>query len=1361
MKRILHVFMVLAFMFVALIAQAQTTYFVKHDATGDNDGSSWTHAFTTVQAALDVAVSGDEIWVAAGTYKPLQDYDLGDESDARLYHFRMIEGVEIYGGFEGTEDPNTFDLADRDFVSNETILSGDIGIEDVNSDNCYHVFFHPSGLGLTNAAVLDGFTITRGYADDTNPHDEGAGMHNDDNSPLIRNCTFEFNFAEQRGGAMFNIGASNPGLFGCNFNNNEAYYSHGGAIYNIYLEDGVMIIDDCDFTSNTASSGAGGAIYTYVGELEISNSNFSGNIALDGGAIFNYYETSPTITDCNFELNEASYGGAIYNDDNCSPIITNTTFESNVASSYGGAIYNEYNSNPIITNCDFLSNSSEYGGAIYNVDYSIPDISGSTFSGNEAEYRGGALYFQDYVEIDIEECIFEFNSAEDGGAIFLYYDVQLNLIDCEFTENETSYDGGAIYCYEYNILNITGGIFEKNTATNGGAIFLDEDSQSYISDCEFINNEASDYGGAIYCYYYTTLYLTGGTFGNNSANSDGGAIYCYYYSEVDIESCTFENNSADYYGGAISCEYDVELYIEESSFDNNTAEYSGGAIYLYDYIYTYIINSFFTNNSSDDGGAIYGEDLNTTSFWNCVFASNTAVDGGGAMYFYDCEVYLTNCTIYGNSAVNGGGIFADEDSYINLDNSIIWGNTASGLGNQIYIYYYADVNMDYSCYSDETNDIYNDGDFDVYDSITDDPLFVDAGNGDLRVFGKSPVVDAGYDSYNSEAFDIRGDGFPRKLDGTDYTQVGTIDMGAFEYNSDTDPSGPTHFVKHDATGDNDGSSWDDAFTSFQSALDVATSGDHIWVATGTYKPSTDHDLGDESDARFYHFRMIDGVQIYGGFAGTENPNLFDLADRDFVTNETILSGDLNGDDDFDVTNDGYQGTTGDENCYHVLFHPSGYGLTEAAVIDGFTITGGNADGLDGLHDLGGGIYNYQNEPIFRNLILRDNYADGGGAMYIYNCSPIITNALIVNNVSDFGGAIWIREFAIPILTNVTIARNHGYYGGGIFINGFSDPVMNNSIIWGNTSDDSGRQVYISSVSTLTLNYCNYSDELGDILVSQFATFIALNSITDNPLFVDAANEDFRLFGVSPAVDAGDNSYNSETSDVRGQDRIQNTTIDMGAFEWTEGVDPLCPSNVFVSDDFDNETVGWGSTYFDNLADALNVACADATVNISNYAHTGDVDMTGYTFIIGDSDFDLDGNLTGGLIQTPSTGRLILPAEQNVQQDFPMGDGNNNYTLKIICENIPTNPIRVRLKEQSVPGAIKDPMQFWDIEGDDDLDATIIFRIDKSAIAPKTLNTNSILRFYDGEKYLPMAENQVTINDKGTYYEIIIINVNQF
>jgi len=102
------------------------------------------------------------------------------------------------------------------------------------------------------------------------------------------------------------------------------------------------------------------------------------------------------------------------------------------------------------------------------------------------------------------------------------------------------------------------------------------------------------------------------------------------------------------------------------------------------------------------------------------------------------------------------------------------------------------------------------------------------------------------------------------------------------------------YVKHDATGTNTGNSWENAFTSLQSALGIAVSGDQIWVARGTYKPSYDYGLG--GGARYYHFRMIDGVAIYCGFAGTETLVSQRTDFGEGGNNETILSAYLNGDD---------------------------------------------------------------------------------------------------------------------------------------------------------------------------------------------------------------------------------------------------------------------------------------------------------------------------------------------------------------------------------------------------------------------------------------------------------------------------------
>ena len=113
---------------------------------------------------------------------------------------------------------------------------------------------------------------------------------------------------------------------------------------------------------------------------------------------------------------------------------------------------------------------------------------------------------------------------------------------------------------------------------------------------------------------------------------------------------------------------------------------------------------------------------------------------------------------------------------------------------------------------------------------------------------------------------------------------------------------------------------------------MAQTGDVIWVAQGTYKPDYDVDTGQYTGGREATFQLVDDVAIYGAFVGDEDPATFDLADRDFEANETILSGDLLGDDGPDFAGN-------DENSYHVV---TGSGTDETAVLDGFIVTGGNA-----------------------------------------------------------------------------------------------------------------------------------------------------------------------------------------------------------------------------------------------------------------------------------------------------------------------------------------------------------------------------------------------------------------------------------
>jgi len=182
--------------------QAASTIFVNAGAAGANSGTSWTDAYTDLQSALARAVSGDEIWVAAGTYKPTAGADRGAT-------FQLKNGVGIYGGFAGTETTRTA----RSAASNITTLSGDIGAAG-SSDNSYHVVV---GSGTGASAVLDGFVITGGNANNPQSGVEsvGGGVYSNAGNPTLANCTITGNSAKLVAACIWKEPAALPSLVAC------------------------------------------------------------------------------------------------------------------------------------------------------------------------------------------------------------------------------------------------------------------------------------------------------------------------------------------------------------------------------------------------------------------------------------------------------------------------------------------------------------------------------------------------------------------------------------------------------------------------------------------------------------------------------------------------------------------------------------------------------------------------------------------------------------------------------------------------------------------------------------------------------------------------------------------------------------------------------------------------------------------------------------------------------------------------------------------------------------------------------------------------------------------------------------------
>lgn len=263
----------------------------------------------------------------------------------------------------------------------------------------------------------------------------------------------------------------------------------------------------------------------------------------------------------------------------------------------------------------------------------------------------------------------------------------------------------------------------------------------------------------------------------------------------------------------------------------------------------------------------------------------------------------------------------------------------------------------------------------------------------------------------------------------------------------------THYVTPSGAGLQNGNSWANAFpgTSLQAAINASAPGDEVWVLAGTYFTTT-------LASRSIYFSMLNGVAIYGSFIGTETV----LSQRIFTCGfSSILSAEI-----------GAPGNA--DNSYHVVSNSS---LNNTAILDGFTITGGNANfdvaGNDSRSH-GGGIMNLASNggtcsPTIRNCLFTSNTAVFGGGMFnngfnTGNANPVITNCIFYQNTATIGGG-GMDNFGYsgntsPSLTNCIFYNNTAVqragamycWGGG---NGNASPTILNSVFVNNSSADGG------------------------------------------------------------------------------------------------------------------------------------------------------------------------------------------------------------------------------------------------------------------------------------------------------------------
>ena len=459
------------------------------------------------------------------------------------------------------------------------------------------------------------------------------------------------------------------------------------------------------------------------------------------------------------------------------------------------------------------------------------------------------------------------------------------------------------------------------------------------------------------------------------------------------------------------------------------------------------------------------------------------------------------------------------------------------------------------------------------------------------------------------------------------------------------------FVKKGATGN--GSSWANALGEVGDALkwanenktanaaSWATTSLEIWVAKGVYKPMYSPEDGvnyGTNQGRANAFLMMKDVKIYGNFSGTESA----LSDRDLANtaNKTTLSGDLN-------NNDGANFANISDNSYNVVVS---LGDVSAALIDGFTITGGYANQsylvfintFYTARNIGAGILVDGSSPRLRNLIIEKNKATGDGVLSLKYSSSVLENVTIQNNAARNGAGVYIGSSVINFhnivirnnkatknggaihietssklkmvnglivnnsamrgggisslassssLTNVTMSNNTtSFEGGGIYNTANSNTEVRNSIIFGNKKGVNWNNIFNDgSGDTADSKYSLVQGETTSLYTD--AANYNLAATTD-PLFNDVAIGDYTLKPSSPVIEKGSNSLHigalATDNDLAGNRRLKGANIDMGAYEDTANQFTPTSGVLYV-----NKTVlggdGTGSSWANaipELADAL-------------------------------------------------------------------------------------------------------------------------------------------------------------------------------
>ena len=1016
--------------------------------TGTGDGSSWATAANDLAWALNTAYRiqetyffSPEVWVAEGTY-------VGDSISRDAFTVRW--GLKMYGGFAGGETS----LAQRDVEAHPTILDGQNN-QRVLRQQAY----------TSDTLVIDGFILQNGWAH--NGENNGGGARMTGNFK-VRNCLFRNNRSEDRGGAVYvndNYYAemdSDYGFYNCEFTGNRAHET-GGAVcddsqYAIYV--------GCKFIGNVSENYAGGV----RGGRSFINCAIINNFANQGsGGIQNVRDL---LLNCDIAGNTANYGSGIglreFNGTmiNCAiwgnHVIDGNSGDNNVADCYFTSVQNCAVEGGLQGYGDVMNLASDNSGSNSSLnypyfvspqtgDYRLRDLSALIDAGNTevselpaTDLSGLARVYGNAVDIGCYE-----NHEEHYCTAPYQLAVQsANGSSAILSWENGDIDAPAYYELSYKLAEADEWtVVAEHLTTNYYALGgLQQQSDYEVRVRAFCDAQmSSDYSDVLAfstgCADYTDPVVIGESWTYTTNSYPFYAYYPYSYSQqiYDAEEIgtarVIDTLYLQYYS-SYTATRTVDIYLghtDKSYFATNTDWVSNDAL-------TLVYSGTLTFNNEGE------------NYWFAIPLTNSFEYNGTdnlVMAFNDMTGNTTNSGFYMNGTNYYKVMYKYSSSAIDLDN----------IGSTYYReYYHNNLKLPGNCLSDvcpRANLVVRD----VTESSATLVFSTGADANGLELEYKK----AGEDTYIPLSTEGSSLQLTDLMHNTDYeARIRSLcveDSSSWTTVNFTTLAKPLEHLYVTTTGTGDGSSWTEAAGDLNWAVNTALRIRQeygieapVWVAQGIY-----YGDGVSNDA----FKMAEGVNVYGGFAGDE-PADYNLSQRDFENHTTILDG---------------------QNSQRVLYQPSGFNVR--TTWDGFTLQNGYA-----LDNSGGGAY-LKGGVILNHCTVTHNqsnnvgagvYCDNGSSdsTYLWNCSfthnttpngygggaylswTAVDSCLFANNQANSGGGAYIYNSQIY---NSTFTQNKASYEGGVYLN--TNSKMDHCVVTYNTAGYGGGVYLYNYTSTST------------------------------------------------------------------------------------------------------------------------------------------------------------------------------------------------------------------------------------------------------------------------------------------------------